>query len=349
MFNAVGAHIYAGGFTCGVRGKFNVLCHLEHSGYGAPVVNLNWPDLPIHAGGPASWPAVWPKGAGRVRFMYANPPCAIWSTASHGRESGWADDPRLGMHKDIFHYAMDVVQPDVLVIESVPPSFVKGREYINWLMSQAGEKGYSTTVAMHNAKWLGVPQQRSRIFYVFHKVDIAWEHPEFTTPKTVRQALRGIRPSKKNGYDTTMPEKYAYWAAKCGPGEGLQKAFDRENPNPKRGERGQVIGRPAFLDHRSPWDEPAGVVIGGKPIHPAENRWMAQEEVAAICGFPKDFKWPRGSFNDITGYMSRGVMPPVAEWLAENIARALERNKRLNSTDAQVLDVRNAPGRLYGL
>lgn len=347
MYNAVGAHIYAGGFSVGVRQHFNVLAHLEHNGYGADVVKLNWPDMPIYAGGVDSWPTSYTRP--RPRFMFANPPCAIWSTASHGRAGHWSDDPRMQAHKEIFRYGMDVVAPDVFAIESVPPSFVKGRSYIDHLMLEAEKSGYSSTVVMHNAKWLGVPQNRSRIFYVFHKVAIPWDHPEYTTPITVRQAIKGLKLSK-TGYSTEMPPRYAHWVSKAEPGEGLQHVFDRENPNPVRGDRGQIIGRPAFLDHRSPWDKPAGVVIGGKPIHPVETRWLAQEEVGALCGFPKDFKWPvGGSFNDITGYMSRGIMPPVGAWLAGNVAAALDKNKRLNATTAQVLDVRTPPGRYYTL
>jgi site-specific DNA-cytosine methylase len=348
MFNAIGAHIYAGGFTIGVAKHFNVLAHLEHSGYGADVVGLNWPQMPIHAGGPSTWPTSWPGKTARPRFMYCNPPCAIWSGASHGRAGRWQDDPRLSMHREIFGYAMDVVQPDVLAIESVPPSFVRGREYIDELIEKASGHGYSTTVAMHNAKWLGVPQNRSRIFYTFHKVSIPWQHPPFGAPTTVRQALKGVK-MKKGGYDMTLPPKLAQWARLAQPGEGLAKIFNRENPEPQRGDRGQIVGRPSFLDGRVPLDKPAGVLLGGKAIHPTELRFMCQEELAAICGFPQDYRWPKLSFNDISSYMSRGIMPPVADWLAENVNRALIANKRLNAVQVAVLDVTRPPGGMYVL
>ena len=348
MFNAIGAHVYAGGFTIGVREHFNVLAHLEHAAYGKEVVNLNYPDLPIYDGGPANWPKTWPKGSARPRFLYANPPCAIWSGASAGRVCPWQEDPRLQFHRDIFHYALDDVEVDVLAMESVPPSFVKGRDYVNDLIAKAAERGYSTTVAKHNAKWFGVAQNRSRIFYVFHKVAIPWTHPEFTEPKTVRQALKGIR-SKRGGYDTTINESYAKLVAQAAPGEGLARVFQRLNPSPEMNHLGKVKGRPSFLDGRLPWDKPANVVIAGKPIHPEENRYLSQEETAAICGFPKDYRWPKGSFVDITGYMSRGIMPPVGAWLADNVKRALEMNKRLNTQTASVLDVSVPPGEYYAL
>ena len=349
MIKAIGAHIYAGGFTVGVSKHFDVTCHLEHAAYGSDVVKLNFPEMPIHAGGPSAWPASWPRsGPNRPRFLFANPPCAIWSGASHGRAVAWQDDPRLQFHHDIFHYAMDVADVDVFAMESVPPSWTKGRPHFDALAAEAGTRGYSTTVATHNAKWLGAAQNRSRIFYVFHKIAIEWDHPEYTEPMTVRQAFKGLGKAKKSaGYDTTLPRKFEHLISHAKPGEGLAKVFMRMYPDPPLNARGQIAGKPSFLDCRLPWDKPANVVIAGKPIHPELPRYASQEEVAAVCGFPPDYKWPKGDFNTITGYMSRGVMPPVGEWLASNVKAALERGKRLNSTSYAVLDVASPPGNYY--
>lgn len=349
MFNAIGAHIYAGGFTSGVSAHFNVLAHLEHSGYGADVVKLNFPDLPIHAGGPSTWPEKWPRGADRPRFGFANPPCAIWSGAAAGRAGRWQDDPRLEMHYDIVNYMTNDVAVDILAVESVPPSFTKGREHVDKLIECGYSSGYSTTIVMHNAKHLGVPQNRSRIFYVFHKIAVEWEHPEFGTPTTVRQALKGITYRPGKGYDPTLPPKIAALAPYAKPGEGLAKVFNHRFPDAARNERGNIKGRPSFLDGRAPWDRPANVVIAGKMIHPEANRFMSQEELAAICSFPKSYKWPPGDFNTISGYMSRGVMPKVGSWLAENVNRALVTNRRINRPTAAVLDVSRAPGAYYDL
>lgn len=344
MIAALGAHIYAGGFTVGVSKHFNVLAHLEHSGYGADVVKLNFPQLPIYAGGPATWPTKFPE---RPQFLYANPPCAIWSVATVGRSTHWKDDPRLAMHHDIFKYSIDTIRVDVVAIESVPPSFTKGREHVDYLVDQAAAHSYSTTIVKHNAKWLGVPQNRSRIFYVFHRLAIPWEHPSFGEPTTVRQALRKVKVGK--GFDTKLPADIAFLAAHAGPGEGLTGVYDRMYPEPPRNARGGAKGRPSFLLGRAPWDKPSGVVIAGTVIHPEELRYMSQDELSVICGFPKDYKWPKGDCGTISGYMSRGVMPPVGEWLGENIARAFDQNKRLNTTEASVLDVADPPGGYYDL
>jgi site-specific DNA-cytosine methylase len=347
MFNAIGAHIYAGGFSVGVSKSFNVLCHLEHAAYGADVVRLNFPDLPIYEGGPAAWPLKWPRGADRPRFMYANPPCAIWSAASHGRTCHWTDDPRLQAHRDIFSYALDVAQVDVLTIESVPPSFTKGREHVDHLIGVAAEKGYSTTIARHDTRWLGVPQSRKRIFYIFHKVEIPWEFPVFDRPITVRQAFRGL-PKKTRGYPVPhISEAVMNLLKLAKPGDSLQRLYQKLHPFPERNDRGHKIGSPSFLERRASWDAPAPVALS--LYHPVECRQLNQEELAAICSFPPDYRWPRGGQSLISNYMNRGVMPKAGEWLAKNVASALTVGRRLNRPTTAVLDVTQPPGNVYDL
>ncbi len=348
MVNALGAHIYAGGFTLGVAQHFNVLGHLEHEAYGADVIRLNFPGLPVYAGGPKSWPTSWPNGRGRVRFMYANPPCAIWSVSTFFNSGhDWRDDPRLPLHHDIFNYAMDVVAPDVLVIESVPPSFTKGREHIEAQIRQAETYGYATTCIHHNTQWLGVPQARRRVFYMFHKVAIPWEYPDFQAPTTVRQAFKGL-PKKSSGYPIPeLSETIAKYLKLTPPGGSLEKAYTEHNPDPPVDHRGWRKGAPSTLARRLPWDKPAPVAL--YPFHPSETRRLTQEEAAAICTFPQTYKWPTGSCDKMAGFMNRGIMPKAAEWLARQVYAGLEKNSRLNDLTPMVFDVAKPPGSYYTL
>jgi site-specific DNA-cytosine methylase len=352
MFNAIGAHIYAGGFTVGVSKHFNVLAHLEHAAYGEDVVKLNFPEMPIYAGGPAMWPKTWPKGAARPRFVYANPPCAIWSSAGAKQSSDWRKDPRLLFHHDIFNYATEVVKTDVLSIESVPPSFTRGREHVNELINKAKNRGYSLTVVLHDAQYFGVAQRRSRIFYVFHKIVVDWLMPRFDAAPTIREILKKVGRHRTKGFDpviSTSRKSRIELLKYTAPGGKLRQTYDRLYPDPDRGNRGQKVGRPSFLDQRVSWDKPSPVLIADKLYHPVEDRFLDQEELAAICSFPANYLWPKGTSGDVSGWMSRGVMPKAGEWLAENISRALDANKRINEPTSNVLDIAKPPGRYYPL
>lgn len=345
LINALGAHIYAGGFTLGVAEHFNVVGHLEHDGYGSNVVNLNFPGMPIYLGGPAKWPTSW---HGLVKFMYANPPCAIWSGANTASKAhNWHLDPRLQAHHDIFNYAMDVVDPDVLAIESVPQSFTKGRAHVDELISKAEPYGFATTIVVHNAQWLGIPQSRQRIFYVFHKVVIPWEIPDFDRPVTVKEAFKGL-PRRRNGYAIPVPPKsHIQMLPHALPGESLHKVYAARNPDPPRGARGQRIDAPPFLSRRLAWDKPAPVPL--LVYHPSKNRCLTQDELATICSYPLDYLWPEASYNAISGLMNRAVMPKAGEWLARQVYAGLVKNNRLNDLSPAVFDIAKPPGILYNL
>jgi hypothetical protein len=255
----------------------------------------------------------------------------------------------LSLHHDIFGYALDVVGVDVLAVESVPPSFTKGRDHVDDLTSRASDKGYATTIVRHDARYLGVAQRRERVFYVFHRVQMDWEY-DFTEVLTVRQVLKSVGRHKTKGFSPTSGTfRVSVLLKNSPPGEKLRQTYDRLHPDPVRGGRGQKIGSPSFLEQRVAWDKPCPVLIASKLYHPIEDRFLDQEELAAMCSFPPDYKWPRGDANAITGYMSRGVMPKVGEWLAGNVARALETNRRINQPKAEVLDITGPPGRLYEL
>jgi site-specific DNA-cytosine methylase len=350
-YKALGAHIYAGGFTVGVSKHFDVVGHLEHAAYGKEVVELNFSGLPVISGGPAAWkPFVdaLPRGRDRVRFVYANPPCAVWSVI--GRDLGkndWRNDPRLTYHHDIFNL-LKSVEPDVLAIESVPPIFTKGRPHIDALTAQADALGYSTTVVQCDAQNHGVAQARGRVFAAFHRVAIDWQPPVFERT-TVRDALRALPRRKTRGYATGLPERLRDLVSHAKPGDCLRHVFDELHPNASPGDNGKISGRPRFVTRRFPWDAPAPVVLAGEPVHPSEDRFMSREELAAVCSFPPEFLWPDANFVTTSGWMSRGVMPKVGEWLAENVARAIDTGRRVNRPTAEVYDVRAAPGQLYDL
>jgi site-specific DNA-cytosine methylase len=341
MIPALGAHIYAGGFTLGVGRHFKVLAHLEHEGYGSNVVRLNFPDLPIYTGGPAKWPAFWHEAP---RFIFANPPCAIWSGASKtSKADRWHLDPRLDQHDDIFNYAMDVVAPDVLAIESVPLSFTKGRRYIISQIIRAETYGYAMTAVRHNAMWFGVPQNRPRIFYIFHKVVIPWSMPDFTAPTTVRQAFSKLN-GASNGYKLPVLMPRIMRSLKLTPPGGkLRQTYYKITPVAVRNPNGTHIGAPSFLHQRLSWDKPAPVPL--EVYHPTEHRRLTQDELATICSYPTDYHWPvRSSQANVTHYMNRGIMPKTAEWLALQISQSLQTNNRINDLSPMIFNAAEPPG-----
>lgn len=344
MPDAIGVDVFAGGLSVGVQRHFNVVAHYEHGAYGANVVRLNHPEIRLFQSA-SEWPRAprFPGRRERVRFIFANPPCAPWSSSSAGRSCPWHADPRVQMFRD----AVDLlpsIGPDVLAVESVTNA---------WTIDDSWGRELAKTVLLHDAQWLGVPQARRRLFYVFHRVAVAWLTPDFTRRTTVREAWRGLRvpASTKKTWDATISQTYRALALETRQGETMAKAFNRLYPEPELNHRGQVKGRPSFLVRRLALDKPSCVVLGEqKLIHPTENRVLYPEELAALVGFPRDYRWPTDErLSKIALMMSQGVSPIVGAWLAEGVAASIERSKRLNRPFLAVQDYRTAPGSYHVL
>lgn len=347
---AIGADIFAGGFSVGVLRHFDVLAHFEHGPYGAESVGLNLPEVKLHPD-PKTWPRTprYPGQRERTRYIYANPPCAPFSGASAGRATAWHEDPRLNCFWDCFQLLGDI-QPDIMTIESVTNSWFHAGNFSRNLAREAAEHGYATTVLLHDAQFLGVPQVRKRVFYVFHKVAFTPVPPTFDKLMTIAQVFKGLKipaASKKRFAEAVIPpERHHRWLRETPPGGRLAKRFNQLVTDPVITAEGRVKGRPSFLFTRLPWDRPCGVLMGGNTMfHPTENRSLYPEELHAVGTFPADWKWPeRFRLANIAIQLSQGVMPKVGEWIAASVVQSIERGKRLNRPFLAVQDLRLAPG-----
>jgi site-specific DNA-cytosine methylase len=344
---ALGANIFAGGFSLGVSRHFKLLGHLEHDDYGAAVSSKNL-KVPVFIG-TDGWPGklnelkLNGRPVRKLDFLYSNPPCAIWSVASGRGGENWRNDPRLQRIRDIFKL-VDRFHPDVWCWESVCQAFSRGREFVEELADEAKKRGYSTTYLLIDAAYLGTPQHRKRFFLVLHKVAIDWKTPAFGQVKTAGEALRGIKPNMEliTKLSNHVEGKVLRHAK---PGELLSRVYDRIFKKPKIGSRGQKLGRPSFLKRRLDPKLPATTVIGNAMFHPTANRFLAVNETAALCGYPQSWQWPK---SDGYNLIARGVMPPVGEWLARHVAAAVKRGRK-SKGERWLVDFRQAPGRIVDL
>ena len=341
---AIGAYIFAGGFTLGVSKHFDVACHLEESDYGVATARLNFPDLPIHVGHD-DWP-IDILSRSEWDLIYGNPPCAAWSQAGYTKTRGtdkWRSDLRVSCttkHFDLIGY----LRPKVWVWESVTQAFSKGREFCDDLAAKAAKIGYSTSYVLHDAQWLGLPQVRKRFFMVCHRVEFKPDGVKFAEPPRPVDVLKTVKPGEQFGRRSVSPGLIE----SVRPGERLAKCWERTvaRGGPDTWERnghGNVKGRPPFGLVRLPVDSPSGAVVGYEMVHPTQDRWLSTEEMQVLSGFPRSFKFtptrPQARANEI----ARGVCPPVAEWLARGIAQSLVKSTPVVKPTITLYDFRK-PG-----
>lgn len=332
-FRALGAYIFAGGFTLGVKRHFDVDTHFEDGPYGTATA-LHNKVVKACFTVPDEWPVSIYRN--KIDFVYANPACAPWSLASAGREVHWTQDPRVNMVRRTFGL-IDSINPYVWSWESVRPTFVKGRTLVNEVAAEGNRRGYHATVLMVDGKYHGVAQERKRMFVVLSKFVIPWAPGDFQDPVTVRQALKG----------TFKTETFLDSRSKCEPlsmvrqmkqGERFQAAFDRMNPGMKK--QGVVCkGRPGFLKFRLAWDEPSRVLLGGAHLfHPVKHRYITVEEAAALCGYPRGFEFI-GGLSKQYAQVAQAVMPPVGEYLARMVRRGLEQRKKIGKPGYERVEI----------
>lgn len=334
---AVGASIYAGGFTVGVLKHFDVLCHLEESNYGVPTFKANYPHIPIHIGFD-KWPIEELKG---IDLVYGNPPCAAWSRAGRVANSGhgknaWKSDKRPEC--TLRHFSLlERIRPKVWVWESVVGAFTFGREFVDSLIKRANRLGYSVSLVLHDARHLGLAQRRVRFFMVCHSIEIPFTHNQ-KPPVCVSDVLRSVTdpgPLPLMG----VFDRFQKWIPKVKPDEALRVVFDRLFKNPKFNDQGKIKGRPAFCVRRLPEKGLAKTCAGFMTVHPIEHRPLGIREQLALCGYPLDYKL-EGPLDNKPMLIVRGVCPPVGEWLAKIVANAIRLDKKLSRPKVTLYDFR---------
>lgn len=327
-FKALGVYIFAGGFTLGVKQHFEVLTHFEDGLYGVETAVTNRLIKQAFTD-PAQWPVK--DYTGKVDFLYGNPPCAPWSMASSGRGYHWTVDPRVNAVRRMTEL-LRTIKPKVWAWESVRPTFVKGRELVDAVAFEAMKHGYHATVLMVDGQYHGVAQVRKRMFLVLSKVELPWTIGSRTEPMTVREAFKGVKRSK-NFHQTyksleinQIPPKFAKLIK---PGQRACHVWNTLHEDAVRRTGEKMKGRPGFLKFRLAWDMTSPVLLGGASLlHPVEHRYISIEESAALCGYPRDFQF-KGGLSKQYAQIAQAVMPPVAEYLARQVKKGLEKNVRI--------------------
>lgn len=315
---AVGAYIFAGGFTVGVSRHFDVLCHLEETNYGVATARKNMPWLKVHHG-VDRWPLDQLEVGPRIDFLYGNPPCAAWSQAGAATKKGRTWDSSALVDCTRRHFGLlERLRPRVWAWESVQRAWTLGRSLVDELAAQAMAMGYSVTILLHDAQYLNVPQTRKRFFMVCHDVELEFEEPSWEA-QTIDDALAEIEdPGEPLEHNLG---KHRAILDDVRPGENLSSAWTRLTPGHEQviGERGQMVGRPPFTIKRSRSGQPAPVVMH-ELIHPTEARGLSIKELAYLCSYPQDYEFVDAKD---AGQVGRGVCPNVGAYLAKNVKRAI--------------------------
>lgn len=133
---------------------------------------------------------------GELDLLDGSPPCAAFSTAGH-REGGWGQvrkysDTAQRVDDLFYEFARLVrdVQPRAFVAENVS-GLVKGtaKGYFKAILQTLIGCGYRVEARLLDARWLGVPQSRARLFFVGVRNDLG-RGPVFPDPLPYYYSIR---------------------------------------------------------------------------------------------------------------------------------------------------------------
>ena len=261
--------------------------------------------------------------AGELDVFDGSPPCQAFSTAGR-RDRGWGKEKTYEngtqqCNEELFFEYIRLLRglkPRTFVAENVS-GLVKGvaKGYFKQILSELKASGYRVTARLLDAKWLGVPQSRSRLIFVGVREDLARDpvHPvplryQYTVrdamPWLTRLSVRQYSGLPKDVTDAPMP---TVMTKNDGNGlnrpdsilEGIEPeawmtrhATGREWEKLAPGQRSSKY----FQLKKTTLDEQADTVTaaGGNAglasaCHPTECRKFSIAELKRVCAFPDDY------------------------------------------------------------
>lgn len=338
---ALGCHIFAGGFSIGVEKHFQLTAHLERSTYGVKSWKEYRPNVPAIVSKEAKWDLAPYKG--KVDFVYGNPPCALWSSAS----AGYQLEHLFDWTRDVARVGAEV-GAKATVIESVRAAVRGAPKY----RALAAEYGFSLAWVFVNTRDHGQAQDRKRLFFVLLPREAGVFEPVFE-PRPTPKILDAIAGARRDGDRESLDIEYRK-SCYAIPGSGVFAAdMAKLLPYLPQGERVNKLpmevltehapafakyvesgrGWPGHLMTRLRADEPAPVVYGlARYVHPTEDRVLTLRELMRLQGYPDDFHF-EGDQPTGLRMLGKTVCPPAGEYIAREVAAYLRGERDVRYVD----------------
>lgn len=329
---------YAGSLTVGVNdAELPIRASYEDSGFGIAAQKKNFPELKFIDHAP------WPADDLSKTIVISHPPCAAFSNQNSSKAKKGVNTDAFQCHRNVMKYAFEN-RCAALAIESVPGVIAAWQEYA----SAAERHDYDFVIIELNAASFDVPQWRPRLWTLFFRRELglkhfnAWLYPKFKSigdivdieyqgedfpdwipggdkhsgPGRLVQGLIKRARTQIENYDEfaksdnvgRFQKAYAEWSGKQMPDWAAVRSiagpgwFSTMLPN-----KLALNGLAPVLMHQSFW------YVNGRP--------MSIKEYQRVMGFPDSWQWPEKMHPEFRLYLSKGVCPPVAAWIAKQMSK----------------------------
>ena len=341
-YRALGCHVFAGGFTMGVRHVMDVRAQLEIFDLGQKTVQA----MGLEYARGTDW-REWLDRRDlyeNVHFLFGNPRCTAFScmTAGYSEEAhgAWAKQTK-DVH-DLCNFGVEVGFP-VICWESVQQAYTVGKELLDYLRDTLFQpNGYRVAHVFVNAASFGNAQHRKRYFFFAYKDDKNFNvvPPELPDRHaTVGDVICTDELMKIEAEEFDFGKRVNYVGCSCRRMKSKVRAIVEFMPM-RCGLTGMAKRHLDVLEEFSPelarkWheresnmpysmhdayrldDEWVMPTIAGschRFIHPLIDRHLTVHELSILMGWPKD---PIGPLP--FAQLAKGIVPVVGTWLAEQV------------------------------
>lgn len=334
--SALGIHVFAGGFTLGVKEVMGVTDHLEVHNLGFDTAQ-KIVGAEVHRSPFEGWPS--PAKFSHCSTAFGNPRCTAFSSVTGGCDRtshGWTGKQTRDA-VELCKYAAGHF--DFIIWESVQQAYSTGRPLLDWMYEELFRpRGYRLAHVFVNAASFGNVQNRRRYFFVAYadKYKFNVQPPPIPAHKQVLWDAIGefvdYETVPQDGYrgsltpDTSMHMfPIELETAPRMPTDWCLNAMGRWAchllPPVLQSKWRHRISEMPFSLHcmrRISMHKHSPTIFSGSRrfLHPWYDRGMTVREFAAIMGWPRDV-FPIG--HDAVPQLAKGIVPAVGKWLAEQV------------------------------
>ena len=194
-FTVISTFAGGGGSSTGYRlAGGNILCVNEFVEEARNTYKENYPNTPIlpddiNKLSGQEFLDITGLDVGELDILDGSPPCSAFSMAgnvSHGKGNthkdafgktkGYSDIKEVSNIEDLFFEFLkvaDVIKPKVIIAENVAGlTMGEAKQYFNKIQNTFEKIGYDVCAKVLNSAYFGVPQTRSRVFFIGVRSDI---------------------------------------------------------------------------------------------------------------------------------------------------------------------------------
>lgn len=245
----------------------------------------------------------YPEDLMNLDILDGSPPCSVFSLAGE-REKGWNREKvfREGQKKqrldDLFFSFIETAErlkPKVVVAENVEGLLVgSARGYVNEILKAFSEAGYVIQMFLLDARYMGVPQKRRRVFFVGHRKDLKFKKLEM---KFQEQPILFKEVRSPEGIELRDGKTKKMLARRKNGDTSIADIHQRES--------GRGTG---FTQAIIPDDDVAQTLTaGGTIIRFFDAKRVTKQDIVNVQTFPQDYNF----LNQDPQYICGMSVPPV--------------------------------------